>query len=34
MKINLNLNKEIFNASFFPLLTNYTHRWEVYMGSA
>lgn len=32
--IKLNLDKGIFNDTFFPLLTDYSHRWEVYMGSA
>lgn len=34
MEITLNLSKNIFNDKFFPYLTDYTHRWEVYMGSA
>lgn len=34
MEINLNLSKDIFNDAFFPLLTDYSHRWECYMGSA
>lgn len=33
-QINLTLSKGIFNDTFFPLLTDYSHRWEVYMGSA
>ena len=32
--INLTLNKSIFNDAFFPLLQDYSHRWETYMGSA
>jgi len=32
--INLQLSRGIFNESFFSLLTDYSHRWEVYMGSA
>lgn len=32
--INLNLKKSIFVPKFFPLLTDYSKRWEVYMGSA
>ena len=32
--IQLNLNKSIFNDAFYPLLQDYSHRWEVYMGSA
>lgn len=32
--INLTLKKSLFNTTFFPLLYDYTHRWEVYMGSA
>ena len=33
-KINLNLKKELFVPKFFPLLFDYSRRWEVYMGSA
>lgn len=33
-QINLNLKKNLFVPKFFPLLFDYTHRWEVYMGSA
>lgn len=33
-KINLNLKKSLFVPKFFPLLFDYSHRWEVYMGSA
>lgn len=32
--IQLNLKKELFVPKFFPLLLDYSHRWEVYMGSA
>lgn len=32
--INLNLKKELFVPKFYPLLFDYSHRWEVYMGSA
>ena len=32
--VNLNLKKELFVPKFFPLLFDYSHRWEVYMGSA
>lgn len=32
--INLNLKKGLFVPKFFPLLYDYSHRWEVYMGSA
>ena len=34
MPITLNLNKRQFVPKFYPLLLNYSHRWEVYMGSA
>ena len=34
MKIELNLNKNIFNDKFFPLMFDYSHRWECYMGSS
>ena len=32
--INLNLSKKLFVPKFYPLLTDYSNRWEVYMGSA
>lgn len=32
--INLKLNKSVFVPKFFPLLLDYSKRWEVYMGSA
>ena len=34
MAITLNLKKSQFVPKFFPLLLDYSHRWEVYMGSA
>ena len=34
MAITLNLKKSQFTPKFFPLLLDYSHRWEVYMGSA
>ena len=34
MAIKLNLKKSIFVPKFFPYLYDYSHRWEVYMGSA
>lgn len=33
-QINLKLNKGLFVPKFYPMLLDYTHRWEVYMGSA
>lgn len=33
-QIKLNLKKEIFVPKFYPLLLDYSHRWEIYMGSA
>ena len=33
-QINLNLKKELFIPTFFPLLLDYSHRWEFYCGSA
>lgn len=33
-QINLNLKKSLFVPKFFPLLLNYSHRWEFYVGSA
>ena len=32
--MNLNISKSCFNESFYPLLFDYSHRWEVYCGSA
>lgn len=32
--INLNLKRSLFVPKFFPLLLDYSRRWEVYMGSA
>ena len=34
MGISLNLKKSLFVPKFYPLLLDYSHRWEVYMGSA
>ena len=34
MTINLRLKKSQFVPKFFPLLYDYSHRWEVYCGSA
>lgn len=33
-EIQLNLKKSLFVPKFFPMLLDYSHRWEVYMGSA
>lgn len=33
-QIKLNLKKSLFVPKFYPLLYDYSHRWEVYMGSA
>lgn len=33
-QINLNLSKKLFVPKFFPLLFDYSHRYEFYMGSA
>lgn len=33
-QINLSLKKGLFVPKFYPLLLDYSHRWEVYMGSA
>lgn len=33
-QIQLNLSKSIFVPKFYPLLLDYSHRWEVYKGSA
>ena len=32
--INLNFSKKVFAEKFFPFLFDYSHRWELYMGSA
>lgn len=34
MIVNVNLTKNLFAPKFYPLLTDYSHRWEVYLGSA
>ena len=34
MIVNINLKKDLFAPKFYPLLTDYSHRWEVYLGSA
>lgn len=33
-QIQLNLKKSLFVPKFYPLLLDYSHRWEVHMGSA
>ena len=33
-EINLKLKKNLFVPKFYSLLFDYSHRWEVYMGSA
>lgn len=34
MAINLKLNKELFIPKFYPLVLDYSRRWEFYCGSA
>ena len=34
MNIKLNIKKEIFNDVYFPFLLDYSHRYEIYYGSA
>ena len=34
MAINLKLKQNLFVPKFYPYLFDYSHRWEVYMGSA
>lgn len=34
MNINLKLKKSEFSPHFFPLLDDYSHRWEIYKGGA
>lgn len=31
--ITLNIDKEIFIPKYYPLLMDYSHRFEMYMGS-
>lgn len=33
-QVNLNLKRSLFVPKFYPMLLDYSHRWEVYMGSA
>lgn len=33
-QIHLNIDKKLFVPKFYPYLLDYSHRWEVYMGSA
>lgn len=33
-QINLKINKELFIPKFYPMLLDYSHRWEFYCGSA
>ena len=33
-QIQLNLKKTLFVPKFYPMLFDYSHRWEIYMGSA
>lgn len=33
-QIKLKLSKSLFVPKFYPLLLDYSHRWEIYMGSA
>ena len=32
--INLQINKKVFSPHFYPYLMDYSHRWEIYKGSA
>lgn len=34
MAVTLKLDKSIFVPKYYPLLFDYSHRWEIYMGSA
>ena len=34
MEISLNLNKKIFNDVYYPLLRDYTHKYEIYYGGS
>ena len=33
-EINITLKKNLFVPKFYPMLLDYSSRWEVYMGSA
>ena len=32
--LKLKLSRELFNEAYFPMLFDYSHRWEVYYGGA
>ena len=32
--IDLTIKKKVFAPHFYPYLTDYSHRWEIYKGSA
>lgn len=32
--VNLNIDKNIFSPKLYPMLLDYTHRYEIYKGSA
>lgn len=34
MKMQINIHARTFSAKFLPLLNDYSHRWEIYKGSA
>ena len=34
MKIKLNLDKSIFNDAYYPLLNNYSNKFEIYYGGS
>ena len=34
MELNLKLSKKLFVPKFYPMLFDYSHRWDCYMGSA
>ena len=34
MEINLNINKKVFNDVYYPLLKDYSHKYEIYYGGS
>ncbi|MBQ8993841.1 MAG: phage terminase large subunit, partial [Turicibacter sp.] len=32
--MQLNISSNVFSPKFLPLLSDYSHRWEIYKGSA
>lgn len=34
MNLELNINKRVFNDIYFPLLQDYSHKYEIYYGGS